>query len=375
MHTTANTRTLSHRLTHDKSRLAFLVMSVLALLLLAAWPISPASAQINDAQITVSAPDYSDIYNQVAPSVVSISVVKGQGAGGGTGFVLDTAGHIATNHHVVAGAQRIEVQFFDGTLARASIIGLDPDSDLAVIQVENVPAERLFPVTFGDSGALEVGEPVLAIGSPFGERWTLTSGIVSALERTIRSMGEFSIGGVIQTDAAINPGNSGGPLLNIYGEVIGVNSQIVSASGSSAGIGFAVPGNLTQRNTQMLISQGQVAYSFLGINGSNVSLELIEALGLPNNTQGVVVSGITPGGPAARAGLQPLEVRQAANSGIVTPTQVDIITAVDGRPLSGMDALISYLAQQTQPGDTVMLTVLRNGEQTLTLSATLTPRP
>jgi 2-alkenal reductase len=222
---------------------------------------------------------------------------------------------------------------------------------------------------------LEVGDTVLAIGSPFGERWTLTSGIVSALDRTIRSMGNFSTGGVIQTDAAINPGNSGGPLLNVNGEVIGVNSQIVSASGSSAGIGFAVPGNLTQRNTQMLIDRGTVEYSFLGINGSNVSLELMEALGLPNNTQGVVVSGITPGGPAARAGLQPLQISRTANSGLATPEQVDIITAIDGTSLSGMDALISYLAQQTQPGDSVTLTVLRNGSQAINLTATLTPRP
>lgn len=325
-----------------------------------------------------------EIYEKVSPSVVAISVVArrpdsgtfGQGGeviGSGSGFVIDQEGYIVTNNHVVDGATRVEVNFRDGTLVRARIIGLDPNSDLAVLKVD-LPAEKLIPVEFANSDELVIGQPVLAIGSPFGQRWTLTSGIISALERTIQGQTNFSIGGVIQTDAPINPGNSGGPLLDLQGRVIGVNSQIISASGSSAGIGFAIPSNLTQKVSRALIDDGFVSYSYLGISGSDVTLNLIEALSLPNDTRGVVIGDVAPGGPAARAGLQnpgqPTEI-----DGQEVPTQVDIITAINGEPLTGIGSLISYLAKNTSPGDTVTLTVLRNGTETLQLDARLTPRP
>lgn len=326
---------------------------------------------------------FTDIYNQVSPSVVSINVAQQAPRPGeivanfvssGSGFVIDQQGHIVTNSHVVQGAGYIEVSFVDGLLAEARIVGTDPDSDLAVIQVLDVPSDVLVPSTFGDSDALEVGQTVLAIGSPFGERWTLTSGIISGLDRTITGLADFTIGGVIQTDAAINPGNSGGPLLNLNGEVIGVNSQIVSATRSSAGIGFAVPANLTQRVASMLIDRGFVQYSYLGIRGGNVTLQLIQQLDLPRDLQGVMVTEATPGGPAARAGLQSIQITGGANGVAPQIQSVDIITAIDGTEVGSMEALVSYLARNTEPGQTVTLTVLRNGE-TMQFDTTLSPRP
>lgn len=318
---------------------------------------------------------FAAVYAEVSPSVVSINVTERTEGdaeipfddsilrGGGTGFVYDTTGHIITNAHVVEGASEIEVYFLDGTIARAEVVGLDFDSDIAVIQVENVPEERLRPVVFGDSDALIVGQATLAIGSPFGEDWTLTSGIVSAVNRSIRGLSEFSTGAVIQTDAAINPGNSGGPLLNLDGEVVGVNSQIVSATRSNSGIGFAVPSNLVVRVAQDLIANGEVAYSYMGISGMDMSLGVIEEFALPNNLQGAVVSSVLQGSPAAGSGL-----RNPSN------TSVDIITAIDGADINSMDDLLAYLASYTKPGDTVTMSVYRGGE-TVNLPITLGNRP
>ncbi len=256
-------------------------------------------------------------------------------------------------------------------LAKAQVVGLDNNSDIAVLKVDVDPS-MLKPVTFADSDLLDIGERVLAIGSPFGQRWTITEGIISGLQRTISGLTQFSIGGVIQTDAAI--GNSGGPLLNTSGQVIGVNRQISTASGSFSGVGYAVPSNLVQRVARELIERGYVEYSYLGIRGGDVNLAVIEALELPNTFKGVIVSEATQGGPAARAGLQ-----SAADfttiDGLSVPTTVDIITAVNGTPLSGIADLITYLATETKPGDTVTLEVLRNGSETLTIEARLTPRP
>ena len=311
---------------------------------------------------------YTDVYNRVSPSVVAIRVNTDMGGGAGSGFVFDRNGHIITNNHVVDGALDIEVEFFDGTLTRGEIVGVDPDSDLAVIKV-NIPEDRLFPVEFANSENLIVGQEVVAIGSPFSQEWTLTRGIVSALNRTIQGLNSFSIGGVIQTDAPINPGNSGGPLLDIDGRVIGVNSQILSASRSSSGVGFAIPSNLTQRVAKALIEVGEMEYSFIGISGGDVNLSLIESLNLPNNLRGVVVSDVVPGGPAALGGLS-----NAVISGENTLTSADIITAVDGTPVRGMDDLVAYLARNTSPGQQVRLSVLRNGTQQVELDITLTSR-
>ncbi len=308
---------------------------------------------------------FADIYDRVSPSVVAISTDSGSG----TGFVIDQQGHIVTNNHVVDDTTDIEVAFFEGPLARAQIVGLDPDSDLAVLRV-NLPADQLQPVEFGDSDSLFIGQTVLAIGSPFGQRWTLTSGIISALDRTISGLTNFSIGGTIQTDASINPGNSGGPLLDLNGRVIGVNSQILSSSRTSSGVGFAIPSNLTRRVAQELISNGYVNYSFVGINGVDVDLDIIEGLGLPNNTRGVLISNVLQNSPASRAGLQEALIDRRGNV-----VQYDIITAVNNIPVMGWDTLVSYLAENTLPGETITLTILRNGQQTLQVPVQLTARP
>jgi len=381
------------KLIQTNKRVLLVAITFVVLIALVSLNISGAAF----AQTSISVPTddvFVPLYNDVSPSVVSINVVArrpdtgffGQDdtiIGGGTGFVLDRQGHIMTNNHVVDGATEIDVSFINGTLASAEIIGTDPDSDLAVLRVDLPQSDlaELRPVTFGDSNALQIGQTVLAIGSPFGQRWTLTSGIISALERSIQGLTNFSIGGVIQTDAAINPGNSGGPLLNLDGEVIGVNSQIVSSTRSSAGVGFAIPGNLAQQVAQRLIEDGFVEYSFVGINGRDVYLPLIQEFDLPNDAQGVVVMEVTAGGPASRAGLESAvfaETDTAAQTARAVPESADIIMEINGEPLSGISELISYLAANTQPGDTITLTILRltqDGPEELQLDVRLTPRP
>lgn len=324
---------------------------------------------------------YSQIYRTVSPSVVAISI-QGRRAenaqwvpiSSGSGFVVDNQGHIVTNNHVVdssinieqlvgEGAEaRIEISMFDGTITEAQIIGTDPDSDLAVIQID-VPQDRLRPVSFASSDELIEGQIVFALGNPFSNDWTLTTGIISALNRSIPSLDRFQTGGVIQTDAAINPGNSGGPLVNTRGQVIGVNSQINSESGQNSGIGFAVPSNLVTRVATSLIETGDMQYSYLGITSGAINLSVIENYNLPNNIRGVVVNQVFPNTPASSAGLAS-----------ATNTSVDVITAINGRPIADFDELIGYLSINTVPGDVVTFTVYRNG-QILQLSGILEPRP
>ncbi len=321
---------------------------------------------------------FADIYARVSPSVVSISVsgtseVQGAFQSGGTGFVIDNQGYIVTNAHVIEDADLIEVNFIDGTIVEGEVVGADFDSDVAVLRV-NMPSDRLQPIPFGNSDELFIGETTLAIGSPFGQRWTLTTGIISALDRTISGLTNYSVGSVIQTDAAINPGNSGGPLLNLQGQVIGVNSQIRSETRSNSGIGFAIPSNLVNRVAQELIATGRVEYSYLGIEaGPGLNLTLMEALNLPNNLSGVVIARVREGGPADLGGLRGASRVRNVN-GFDVPTQADIITAIDGVPVQDMSALVTYLAGNTRPGQTVTLTVWRDGEE-IALTVTLTERP
>ncbi len=307
---------------------------------------------------------YSELYRRVSPSVVSIAISDPihMDLGGGTGFVVSSEGLIITNYHVIEAMEQffsgeIVVYFLDGTIVRAEVIGRDPDSDLALLQVD-VPAERLVPVTFGNSDDVLIGQTALAIGSPFGQRWTLTAGIISAVGRSIIGLSEaqYRIGSVIQTDTPINPGNSGGPLLNLKGEVIGVNAQIISENRANSGVGFAIPSNLVQRVIRELRDQGFVNYAFMGISADDMSLRVIEDLSIPNNTRGVIITSAS--GPAASGGLR----------------RSDIVLAIDDFAVTDFASLIGYLAINTVPGQTVSIHILRD-QQEMDVQVTLTTRP
>jgi 2-alkenal reductase len=322
------------------------------------------------------------LYQRVNPGIVAIQVATPQGGALGSGFVYDSQGHVITNFHVVDGASDVEVDFTSGYKAHGAVVGIDKDSDIAVIKVD-APASELRPVTLGDSSTLQVGQSVVAIGNPFGLNGTMTTGIISALGRTMESLhstqggGFFSAADIIQTDAAINPGNSGGPLFNLNGEVIGINRAIETTNQTStgepvnSGIGFAISINIVKKVVPVLIAEGKYDYPYLGINfSSELSLDAIEALGLQTFT-GAYVLNVTPGGPADKAGIlgatQPTRI-QGLNAG------GDLITAVDGKPVRTFDELISYIITNKSPGDAVALTVLRNG-QTQDITVTLGARP
>jgi 2-alkenal reductase len=318
------------------------------------------------------------LYKRVIPGVVSIRTDSGQGSG----FVYDAQGHIVTNQHVVEGATQVEIDFSSGYKAYGTVIGSDADADLAVIKV-NAPAEEIHPLPLGDSDTLEVGQAVVAIGNPFGLDGTMTLGIVSGLGRSQPSSqaaggGFFSTADIIQTDAAINPGNSGGPLFNMNGEVVGINQSIrttnfnqITGNAVNSGVGFSVSINLVKKIVPVLIRDGKYEYPFLGItSSSDFSLEEIEALGLPQFT-GAYVLNVTPGGPADQAGIR-------AGS---TPTRIeglnaggDLIIAFDGKPVPSFEKLLSYLLTTKSPGDTVVLTVLRDGKQ-MDITVKLGKRP
>jgi len=281
--------------------------------------------------------------------------------GEGSGFIWDTAGHIVTNNHVVEGADKVEVHFFDGTIVEAKVIGTDPDSDLAVIEVD-VPSELLRPVKLGDSDKLKVGQWAIAIGNPFGQTWTMTRGIISALGRTLPSgTSPFAIPEMIQTDAAINPGNSGGPLLDSQGRVIGVNTMILSRSGSSAGVGFAVPINIAKQVVPVLIEKGHYAYSWLGISGRSLTPAIVEAMDLPVK-QGALVIEVVKDSPADKAGLRGSD-KTTKIEGQEVPIGGDVIVAINDTPVHGMDDLITYLVRKTRPGQRVELTIIREGHE------------
>ncbi len=323
-----------------------------------------------------------ELFQNVNPGVVAIRVLAAEGTGLGSGFVIDEEGHIVTNYHVVEDANELEVDFPSGLKVRGEVIGLDPDSDLAVIKVD-VPADELHPLPLGDSDTLKTGQMVVAIGNPHGLTSTMTTGIVSAIGRTITSLreapggGAFTAGGIIQTDAAINPGNSGGPLINLNGEVIGVNESIRSSSFDitgqpvNTGIGFAVPVNIIKLVVPELIENGSYPYPYLGIRSlDEITLFQQEQLELPQ-ASGVYVTDVTDGSPADEAGLQ------AGNEFIqntAVPLGGDLIIEVDGESVYNFNDLITYLILNRTPGDTVTLTVLRDGES-INLDLTLGERP
>ncbi len=326
-----------------------------------------------------------NIYERANPGVVNIDVSGDVGGlltefGSGSGFVLDKQGHIVTNNHVVADAQEMRVTFWDGRVAKARLVGRDPYSDLAVIKVD-APQEWLVPLELGDSDELRVGQYVIAIGNPFGLKGSMTTGIISALGRSLAADaggdgGSFQNPDIIQTDAAINPGNSGGPLLNLRGQVVGVNTAIRTGDGtrSNAGVGFAVPSNTVKRVAPQLIQKGKVAYPYLGVKVDNrFSLaELAVELGMPVE-QGVLISEVVAGTPAAQAGLRGGN-REAVVRGVRVRLGGDIIIAINGTPVRNFDEMTIYLVNRTEVGQTITVTILRDGQE-MRVSLKLAERP
>ena len=278
--------------------------------------------------------------------------------GEGSGFVWDSDGNIVTNFHVVQEASRVTVLFSDGTEVEAEVLGSDPDSDLAVLKVEKLPA-RAVPAKPGDSDAVHVGELAVAIGNPFGQEFTMTTGIISAIGRTIPSgVSTFSIPNVIQTDAPINPGNSGGPLLNRNGEIIGINTQIASTNRASAGVGFAVPINTAKKVVPYLITESKYDYPWLGISGTTLTAEVADLMDLPEDSRGALIVDVTKGGPADEAGLKGSD-KTVTIDGQQFPLGGDILIAIDDSVVHKMDDLIAYLMEHTRPGDQVSVDILR----------------
>lgn len=286
----------------------------------------------------------------------------------GSGFVYDTQGRIITNNHVVDGSKTVDVTFVDGNTYSAKVVATDAFSDIAVLQItDDFSSEHLTPLPLGDSSRLQVGQQVIAIGNPFGLSDTMTTGIVSQVGRLLpnEEMG-FSIPNVIQTDAAINPGNSGGPLLDLQGNVVGVNTAISSNTGEFSGIGFAIPSNAVARIVPHLIQDGKYDHPWLGIAGTSLTPDLAEKIGLPRDFKGVAIASVTPGGPADKAGIIGT-TRNDIPAG-------DVVTAIDGHAVKRIEDIIFYIEEHASVGDRVTITVYRDGHSQ-DLTATLQARP
>jgi len=338
------------------------------------------SASIGDEGLSVR-----DVYREDGPGVVSVDVTSQEtGPGGGSGFVLDEGGHIVTNQHVVEGAEEISVRFASGVRRPAELVGEDPSTDVAVIRVD-APESLLRPLTLGDSGALGVGDPVIAIGNPLNVGISVSTGIVSGLGRPIEAPNNFTIDNAVQTDAAISSGNSGGPLLDARGTVIGINSQVASAGsqGVAQGVGFAVPIDTVRSVVEELITTGEVVHGFIGVEMFQLGIdeisaytglspeELSDRYGLPAN--GALVNEVTPGGPADEAGI-----RGGGSEDIEAvpgvPVEGDVITAVDGEKVAASDDVIEAV-NATDPGDKLTLTVVSPDEDPREVEVTIAPRP
>ncbi|MDN5847998.1 MAG: trypsin-like peptidase domain-containing protein, partial [Candidatus Nitrosocosmicus sp.] len=331
-----------------------------------------------------------DIFNKVKDSVVQISTEYRpldpsnrpfDSTGNnpftmkfGSGFIYDKSGIIITNYHVVSSATNIIVTFNDGNSYSAKVVGVDPYGDISILKLDNPVGEKLIPVTLSNSSSLKVGDPVLAIGNPYGLDNTLTFGIVSQIGRLLPNSDlGYSIPNVIQTDAAINPGNSGGPLIDLDGKVVGMNTAIFSNTGAYTGVGFAIPSNDIIRIIPSLIETGTYQHPWLGISGSKLSPTLSEVFGLPLNYKGVLIEDVVPNGPADKSGLKGMLI-QGNRFGEQQILDKDIIIAMDSNPISRIDDIISYLDINKKVGDKVNLTVNRNG-QIINLVANLEARP
>jgi 2-alkenal reductase len=359
-----------------------------------ARPAAPAAAPSATGGTDVESALLRAVYEKVNPSVVYIenltqlsqrsqqqtdqTVPESQGSG----FVWDAQGHIVTNDHVVRGADELQVTFSDGVVLPAELIGSDPDSDLAVIQVD-ARLVKLMPVEQGNIKEVQVGQRAIAIGNPFGLVGTMTEGIVSAIGRSIPAITGFSIPMAIQTDAAINPGNSGGPLLNDRGQVIGVNAQIrsVSETPANSGIGFAIPINIAQRVVPALISNGQYKHAYLGISGRTYSPAWAEALGFTKDNRGAYIMDLISGGPSAQSGLRAgtkatkVVLGVGPNGAVYLQAGGDLIVGIDDQKVSTFDDILIYLESTRAPGDEVKLTVLRAGEGQKVFTVKLGERP
>ena len=341
-------------------------------------PVQPAEPILLPEAVTDEQGVLISLYQRANPAVVYIAIYgesNGQvvPVGQGSGFVYDNEGYIITNAHVVENAEQVEVGFSDGLVSSADIVGKDLNSDLAVVKVEKMPS-GISPLPLGDINSVLVGETVIAIGNPFGLEGTLTRGVVSAIGRTIPALTPFSIPQAIQTDAAINPGNSGGPLLNLQGQVIGVNAQIETngVSQSNSGVGFAIPVSIVSRVVPELISKGEYTWGWLGVRGGSLSAAEVKAMNLPVD-RGAYLSEIVSGGPAEKAGLKGSSGQKTVD-GRTVEVGGDVIVAIDGQPVNTFDDLLLYIAMNTSPGQEVTLTVVRGGE-TQEVKLTLEPRP
>jgi serine protease Do len=347
------------------------------------------------------------IYQDVSPSVVSIQVIQKQTVGmglpgmlpespffgqplpqpspqeqyqqgSGSGFVWDKEGHIVTNNHVVEGADKIKVMFSDGTIVPGTVVGTDPDSDLAVVKVE-LPADQLRPVQLADSTQVKVGHLAVAIGNPFGLENTMTVGFVSALGRSLPVESEsiqgpsYTIPDIIQTDAPVNPGNSGGILVDDEGQVIGVTAAIASPVRASAGIGFAIPTAIVQKVVPVLIEKGRYAHPWLGISGTTLDPDLAQAMKLKADQHGALVVDVTADGPADKAGLRGSD-QSITVDGEERRVGGDVIVAINGQPVENFDDLVTYLVRSTEVGEKITLTVLRDGREQQ-MEVTLSERP
>jgi 2-alkenal reductase len=337
-----------------------------------------------ESELRVAIADHEDLlvelYRRASPAVVSIDVIGDLSTllpedhpslpedpirpfSQGSGFLFDDQGHIVTNNHVVDGSQALQVTFYDGSRMEARLIGGDPDSDLAVIKVDQLPS-GVAPLPIGDSREVLVGQTAVAIGNPFGEQNTLTVGVISGIGRSLsgpqRNLGRrFSIPNVIQTDAAINPGNSGGPLLNTRGEVIGVNTAIASSNGVFEGVGYAVPSSSVRRIIPVLISEGEYQHAYVGVSMRDIDVFLADRFDL-DSSQGVLVQEVLENGPAEQAGLR-AGTEEAEYLGAPLFLGGDIITAINGQRVNSGDDLVAYLELETSVGDTVTLSIIRDG--------------
>ena len=322
----------------------------------------------DDSVYQISGENFSKIFQDTINSVVYIKTDSQMRSGSGSGFVWDDSGLIITNFHVINNAEKIIIKFFNGMEYEATVLGSDPPSDIALLKIEDLE-HTIEPLNFGKSYLVTPGETAIALGNPFGEQFTITTGIISGVGRTkLSGFSTYSIPAVLQTDAAINPGNSGGPLLNSSGDVIGMNTQIISESGSFSGVGFAVPSDLIEKVVLAIVNNGKHEYPLLGISGTDLNMDIRQGTGVDRAITGAYVTGVEPGGPSDEAGL----LYDTGNYNNES-WDGDIITSVNGEKIKSMDDLVGYLALYTFPEEKIKLGIIREAKN-LTLDVVLGTR-